>query len=340
MHLYLSYFQHLTNISRCLAPEKLYNILRLLLSFFTSLSGHEKTGHHVPVSVSVEIASYCNLHCPECPVGSGNSRMTERKNFDFEVYKNLVNELKSSLCHIILYFQGEPFLNHRLTEFISYAHAKKIYTSTSTNGQFLNKNNAKELVLSGLDKLIISIDGTTQEIYEKYRVGGSLQKAISGVQELITWKEKLKSATPLVEIQFLVLKNNEHQLHAMRKLAKELKADKLTFKSAQLGEFDNGHPQIPSISKYSRYAKSKKGTYNLKGRMPNHCWRAWSGAVITADGEVLPCCFDKSSVFSFGNINAASFADCWHSEKAINFRKALLTDRKQFDMCRNCTSRF
>jgi radical SAM protein with 4Fe4S-binding SPASM domain len=289
--------------------------------------------------LSIETANYCNLHCPECPVGTGENPKTERSTFDLTLYRRLIDEQKSTLQHVILYFQGEPLINHQLHEFIHYAHQAKIYTSTSTNGQLLNKKNAKDLVESGLDKLIVSVDGSTQEAYASYRVGGKLQKTLDGIREIVYWKRELKSVTPLVEMQFIVLKTNEHQLADMKKLARELEVDRLTFKTAQLYDFKYGNKLLTSLNKYARYRKMKDETFEIKSKLPNHCWRLWSGAVVNAHGEVLPCCFDKGSDFSFGNVKDATFAASWHTKKASGFRDSILENRKQYEMCRNCTSK-
>jgi radical SAM protein with 4Fe4S-binding SPASM domain len=320
-----------------LSTSKLINRLKLTVSYFFSLLGFQIKQNIYPIFVSVEITNYCNLHCPECPVGVGQFSKMRKTTFDLSLYKKLIDELKPTLEHIILYFQGEPFLNKRLPELIKYAHDSRIYTSTSTNGQFLNEKTAKEIVQSGLDKIIISIDGSTQPVYETYRVGGELQKAIDGINYLNIWKKTLKSITPLIEIQFLVLKTNEHQMKEMQKMEKSLHADRLTFKTAQLNDFENGSNFLTTKNRYARYKKTVDGKYILKGKQPNHCWRVWSGAVINVQGEVLPCCFDKASGYSFGNILEYSFLSCWQSKIALGFRKKIIKNRKQFEMCRNCT---
>jgi len=317
---------------------KVVNFFKLILSFlFPGMRLHNFLNIY-PLFISVEITDFCNLHCPECPVGIGNISQKHKSSFDFQLFKDLIDELKPKLQHVILYFQGEPFLNNQFIKFIQYAHDAGIYTSTSTNGQFLNRKNAQEIVLSGLDKIIVSIDGSTQQIYEAYRIGGSLQKALDGIKLLVELKITLKSVTPLIEIQFLVLKTNEHQMSEMKQLTKFLKADRLSFKSAQLNDFENGNKFLTTKNRYARYKRIKDGKFVIKGRQSDSCWRLWSGGVINAHGEVLPCCFDKSSQHSFGNIRKNSFLNCWHSAKASEFRGNILKNRKQFDMCRNCTN--
>lgn len=339
MYIHPRHIQNITNLTRYFSFQKAMNFVRLVISYIFANIGIQSTRKRMPFFISVEISNHCNLHCPECPVGKNEISAAKRQNFEISLYKTLIDQLKPTLAHIILYFQGEPFLNSKLSEFIQIAHDAKIYTSTSTNGQFLHKNNVNQIVSSGLDRIIVSIDGATQEVYEAYRVGGNLNKAIIGIKELVAAKKELKSATPSIEIQFLVLKTNEHQMEEMKRLAKSLGVDKLTFKTAQLYDFENGNDLMPTKNKYSRYKKSKDGKFRLKGNQPNRCWRMWSGAVVNVNGEVVPCCFDKKSENSFGNINENSFAECWHSKKASDFREKIIQNRKQFEMCRNCTSR-
>jgi radical SAM protein with 4Fe4S-binding SPASM domain len=329
--------QYVFNTLKYLSLSKIQNSCYLTFSYFISISKIAMHQRVKPTFLSIEVTNYCNLHCPECPVGIQKNKKTENKKFNLSVFKKIIDELKPTLQHVILYFQGEPMLNNQLSEFIEYAHKSKIFTSTSTNGQLLNKDNAKNLVVSGLDKLIISVDGTTQETYSRYRVGGNLEKTLEGIKNINFWKNELKSLTPFVEIQFLVLKTNEHQMADMKELAKKMKVERLTFKTAQLYDFENGNELMTSKNQFSRYKKGKDEKFRIKGHQPNRCWRLWTGAVINVNGDVLPCCFDKSSEHSFGNITENSFSECWNSNNASNFRRKILTNRKQFEMCRNCT---
>jgi len=329
--------QHVLRLFRYISVCKLLNAFKSIVSYLLSTFKVQKYPDYHPLFISIETTDFCNLQCPECPVGRRIRTNTVKSSFDTAVLKNLLVELKSSLLHVILYFQGEPFLNIRLFELIRLTHEANIYTSTSTNGQFLNEDTAYKLVLSGLDKLIVSIDGSTQQVYETYRVGGNLLKITDGITSLVACKKRMKSITPFIEIQFLVLKTNEHQMKDMQILAKKLKVDRLTFKTAQLNDFENGNELLTSKKRFARYKQTKEGKFILKGHQPNRCWRLWSGAVINVSGEVLPCCFDKSSEYSFGNVQNPSFLACWKGDRASRFRSVILKNRKQVDICRNCT---
>jgi len=289
-----------------------------------------------PVSYSIEPLNYCNLHCPECFVGNGE--LTRQKQIlEVAGFQKIINQLPSSTAYLTLYFQGEPLLHPEFAKLVQIVNKRGIFTSTSTNGHLLaDRGKAREIVQSGLDRLIISLDGTTQEVYEQYRRNGDFQKIIDGIRNVTELKKELKSATPFVEIQFLVMRHNEHQIPDIKRLAKQLKADKLSLKSVQIYDFTNGSDLMPENKKYCRYQKQKDGSFRIKGRQHNRCLRHWSSAVITCSGDVVPCCFDKNAKYVFGNVFKQSLKEIWHSEKAGNFRQTILLNRKNIDICNNC----
>jgi len=149
-------------------------------------------------------------------------------------FNETIDSVYKDLIYLIFYFQGEPYLNPSFLDMVAYARKKGIYTATSTNAHYLTEENAKKTVESGLDRLIISIDGTTQEVYEQYRVGGKLDKVMEGARNIVKWKKALKSKTPFVFFQFLVVKPNEHQIEDIKALGAEIGVDAVRFKTAQV----------------------------------------------------------------------------------------------------------
>jgi len=329
--------QLLILIIKKLSVKKLINASKVYISYLLSIVYKTNKRFGFPLSISVEPTSICNLKCPECPTGL--NKLTRYKgHINFNLYKKIIDELSPYLINLILYFQGEPFLNKDIFKLIEYSSKEKnIFTISSTNGHYLDVETAKQTIKSGLDKLIISIDGTNQEIYEKYRKGGDLETVIQGVKNIVSAKKELKSKTPYIVIQFLVFKFNEHQIPKIKKLSKELKIDKLDLKSAQIYDFENDSEFIPTNEKYSRYKKSTTGNYVLKSKLKNKCKRLWESSVITNTGEILPCCFDKDAKYSFGNITESSFKNINNNKKTIKFREIFLENRKQIDICKNCT---
>lgn len=319
-----------------LTPGRVWNAMKVVSSFYVSKLTKKPVQWGFPISVTVEPTTSCNLRCPECPSGKREfTRPTGMLQNDF--FKNTIDEMYKKVSYLIFYFQGEPFLNPKFLEMVNYASRKGIYTATSTNAHYLNDANAKKTVESGLDRLIVSIDGTTQETYEQYRIGGDLEKVKEGTANVLKWKKELKSRTPHVIFQFLVVKPNEHQIEEVKLLAKEMGVDEVRFKTAQIYDHENGSPLIPTIDKYARYKKQADGKYGIKNPMLNHCWRLWHSTVITWDGLVVPCCFDKDATHQLGDLKKVNFKELWYGKEYNAFRASVLRSRSEIDICKNCT---
>ena len=316
--------------------SKVANALKILSSYYYAKLSGKPTIKGLPMSISVEPTTSCNLRCPECPSGLRSfTRPTGM--LDNQQYQGIVDQLANKLLYLLFYFQGEPYLHPQFTEMVKYANSKGIYTATSTNAHFLNDEMAKKTVESGLDRLIISIDGTTQETYQSYRVGGKLEKVLEGTENIIKWKKKLKSKTPHVIFQFLVVKPNQHQIQEVQALAKSLGVNEVGLKTAQIYDYEHGSELMPTIDKYSRYRKTTDGSYEVKTGTTNSCWKMWHSCVITWDGQVVPCCFDKDAEHSLGQLQENSFKEVWQSKAYQDFRQSLLQSRDQIEMCQNCT---
>lgn len=290
----------------------------------------------MPISVSIEPTTACNLRCPECPSGlRAFTRPTG--NLKQELFKHIIDELHQDLWALTFYFQGEPFINPGFLDMVRYASQRGVYTSTSTNAHFLHEANAEAAVRSGLSRLIISLDGTDQSTYESYRKEGTMSKVIEGAERIVKWKKKLKSLSPHVVFQFLVVKPNEHQIPEARALAKRIGVDDLWLKTAQVYDPKDDHPLIPTQDRYARYRRNASGVWEVKNKLEDNCWKMWHSCVITWDGRVVPCCFDKDAHHVLGDLRKNSFSDVWHSDAYRDFRRALLTSRSGLEMCRNCS---
>jgi radical SAM protein with 4Fe4S-binding SPASM domain len=319
-----------------LSFKKIFNFFGVLSSYYISKWRQKPIQYGQPFTISIEPTTACNLRCPECPSGlRAFTRPTGNLKEDF--FKNTIDEMYDKLMYLIFYFQGEPYINPKFLDMVAYANSKKIYTITSTNGHFLDDANARKTIESGLDRLIISVDGTTQQTYENYRKEGNLETVLQGARNIVKWKKQLNSSTPHVIFQFLVVKPNEHQISDIYRLADEIGIDEVKLKSAQVYEYENGNDLIPENTKYSRYQKLQNGKYSLKHTLVNHCWKLWHACVITWDGIVVPCCFDKDAVHRLGNLKQNSFKEIWHNEAYYTFRQKLLKGRSEIDICTNCT---
>jgi radical SAM protein with 4Fe4S-binding SPASM domain len=317
--------------------RRFINMMKVYSSYQVSKWTKKSIQWGLPISISFEPTTSCNLRCPECPSGlRAFTRPTGMLNKNFFI--ETIDQLYKDLSYLIFYFQGEPYLNPEFLEMAQYASSKGIYTATSTNGHYLTEANAKKTIESGLDRLIISIDGTTQHTYQQYRVGGNLEKVLEGASRVVKWKKELKSKTPFIIFQFLVVRHNEHQVEEIYQLAEKIGVDQVRLKTAQVYDYENDPNQlIPTNEKYSRYKKDKSGLMKYKGNNENHCWRLWHDPVITWDGSVAPCCFDKDAQHKLGNLQEQSFKELWNNKKYQNFRGQVLKSRKNIDICANCS---
>ncbi|RMG82149.1 MAG: radical SAM protein [Bacteroidetes bacterium] len=330
------YYADAYNFLTKLTLRRLWNAGKVLASFYWTKWRQKPVQWGYPLTISFEPTTACNLRCPECPSGlRAFTRPTGNLKEDF--FRKTIDELADHLIYLIFYFQGEPYINPKFLDMVRYARQKGIYTITSTNGHFMNDENARQTILSGLDRLIISVDGTTQEVYQNYRRSGQLETVLQGARNVVKWKKKLGSRTPHIIFQFLVVRPNEHQIPEIYRLAREIGVDEVKLKTAQVYDYKHGNDLIPTIGKYARYEPTPDGTWRVKNELLNHCWKLWHACVITWDGIVVPCCFDKDASHQLGDLKTADFREIWHGNAYRSFREKLLLGRDQIEICTNCT---
>jgi radical SAM protein with 4Fe4S-binding SPASM domain len=316
--------------------RRAWNFGRVLASYYIARWTRRPVQWGWPVTISVEPTTACNLRCPECPSGlRAFTRPTGNLREDF--FRQTIDALHRDLFYLYFYFQGEPYINPRFLDMVRYARERRLFTITSTNGHFLDDDNARRTVESGLDRLIISVDGTTQETYEQYRIGGRLEKVLEGARRVVHWKRRLGRRHPHIIFQFLVVRPNEHQIADLRRLAREIGVDEVKLKTAQVYDYEHGHPLIPTLGRYARYRRHADGRWTVKSGLTNHCWKLWHSCVVTWDGLVVPCCFDKDAQHRLGDLKRSSFAELWQGADYRDFRRRLLLGRDQIDICTNCT---
>jgi radical SAM protein with 4Fe4S-binding SPASM domain len=327
---------HLPYLATRLTPLRLWNALLVLISYYRARWTSQSNPWGMPITISVEPTTACNLRCPECPSGlRAFTRPTG--NLDADFFRQMVDAVyKRTIC-LIFYFQGEPYINPDFLNMVQYARKKGLFTMTSTNGHFLDDARARRTVESGLDQLIVSLDGATQETYAQYRIGGNLQSALDGAKRVADWKRRLGKKSPEIVFQCLVLKTNEHELDDIRRLARQYGANRVQFKSAQVYHYENGHPLIPNNTRYARYRQNPDGRWTPKHALLNHCWKMWHACVVTWNGTVVPCCFDKDAAYPLGNLRTADFHSIWYGPAYQNFRKTLRRGRQHIPICTNCS---
>jgi radical SAM protein with 4Fe4S-binding SPASM domain len=320
--------------------SQLLNLFKIIAGLGLSLLTRKAYVWGTPIIVHIEPTSLCNLRCPLCP--SGNGELTrERAKMTFRQFKTVIDKLPSTVRMLLLWNQGEPFLVKDLANMIRYAKQKSMYIVTSTNGHFFRKpGEVEKIVQSGIDEIIISLDGADQESYQKYRIGGNLEIVKQGVRDLAFQKNRLNYNKPLLHLQFILMKHNVTQKKKMIELGKEMGADKLSFKTLQVTSWKEGEEFLPDDPAHTRYeGKREGGIYKTHRRrfFPNDCLRLWYSAVVNCDGQLSPCCFDKDGEYSTGNLLESDFTSIWKGKSFQNFRQRLLDSRLELEMCQDCT---
>ena len=250
-----------------------------------------------------------------------------------EVWERVLSETAPYAHTMQFYFQGEPLLHPDLPQMIAEAHAEGLYTIVSTNAQAMTPELAEKLLRAGLNRIIVSMDGLTQASYEAYRIGGSVTQCKAALRWLHEAKLKIKNSKLKIELQCLRLRTNEQEWDDFKLQYKTLGADRLTLKTAQLYNYAQGHPLMPSDERYSRYKKDASGQYHRKP-MGRNCWRVWSGCVVTTTGDVLPCCYDKAHEHAYGNIMNTPISELYGNAAARTFRQAARL--QQPAICKEC----
>lgn len=311
--------------------RKIWNLCRLH-KFYRKAKNGKLIGEVPPPSfASYEPTNICNLSCEMCPSGKGLLKRP-RGTADMDLYRKFITENRETLIDIILHFQGEPLMYKQLGEMIAFARQNRIYTMFSTNGQLLAQNidiirNARP------DRIIVSLDGLSDETYTKYRVGGKVQNVLNGLEKL---SQLPANERPFIELQFLVFSHNEHEIPDLQKLKKKYHIDKITLKSAQI--YENSQVDfLPENKNFSRYEVSESGSFRLKNGIKNQCKRLIFGTVVCFDGRVVPCCFDKDADHELGSIANQSLHEIRNSKKYIDFVNKVFSNRNEISICNNCT---
>jgi len=310
------------------------NFLRLKFSYFFSVVTGKNVHKGKPAFLSVEPTTLCNLRCPEC-FTTQPSFTRPKGTLSNETFQKILNDASEYGFYLNLYFQGEPFMNPELVDFIAMAKQAGFYTAISTNGNFIDEIMAEKLVNSQLDRLIVSLDGADAATYNEYRKNGDFEKVITGIQSLAALKKRKGKRHPFIELQFLLTRKNQHQQKEIKKFGRQLGVDKVKIKAFQLLTNNSAEEWLPENS--TRYKTDANGVVRLNSKLHNHCFRMWSSCVITWDGNVIPCCFDKNASFVMGTIINQGLYEVWGNETYRKFRHNVFSERKNIDICCNCS---
>jgi radical SAM protein with 4Fe4S-binding SPASM domain len=286
-----------------------------------------------PETGMIEPTNLCNLTCPTCPTGTG--KIPPRPQMTLASFDIALAALTPKLRNLALWNYGEPLLNRDLPAMI--ANAKKAgvgVVKVSSNVHFLDGARGRALLESGLDVLILSVDGASQATYQTFRRDGDFDKVATSVAWLCAEKKRRGLAKPRIELQFIAMRHNEHELPEMHRLAREWGVDALRVKT--VGADDEATKNLVPVSRLLSRYEDDAVTPNVRHPF---CTMAWDHTVVNVDGSVTPCCYlrpDMGDEFVMGNVFESSWPTIWRGERYRAFRAAMLDGRSAMPVCNRC----
>ncbi len=317
-----------SSICKSLTMKRILNVINVSVSMIFS----DASVGGAPVLVEMEPTARCNLRCFSCPTGLGRLGRPIG-DMKYEDFKKVIDEIGDSVLALVLYLHGEPFLSKDIYKMISHAKKKGIFVVVSTNGNFLD---VKKLVRSGLQYLIVCLDGVTPETYVKYRIGGNFGKVVANIESIVREKRRTGSRTPFLDLHFIANRYNEHETPKIKEIARNLGVDNLIIKKFVPPPFVIRSKNPGKYGKMLSFLpKAKEYRYDLKVSRKGICDRAWVSTTITWDGFLIPCCYDTSAVFKFGKVFKNKFGSVWNGEEYRSFRKKL-ANKREIPLCFRC----
>jgi MoaA/NifB/PqqE/SkfB family radical SAM enzyme len=308
--------QHLAKLLRHSTPRKLANwLLAKVQRRFRRAKVWGYPYHYV-----VDPINICVLRCPLCPTGRGTLKRPRGK-MAFDDFRDLIDEVAEYAYFVDLYNWGEPLLHSQIFDMVDYANARNISTKISTNLNYFDAEMAKQAVVSGLEELVISLDGADQETYETYRVGGSLEKVTEGIRSLVRQRELHRSPFPFLTIRVLLNRHNENQIPAIRRLGRQLGVDNVVVAPIMVNtdsreDMERWLPVNDRHSFYNYRTRQDRTLQKVKA-----CPYLWESCVISWEGGVSPCCWYDDPANDFGNAFTEPLKDIWNNEFYVASRR-------------------
>jgi MoaA/NifB/PqqE/SkfB family radical SAM enzyme len=311
--------RHVASVLNHGTPRKYANLLRVEAE--RKLRRIELKGH--PYLLIIDPCNYCNLRCPLCPTGIGNLDRPQ-KMLSLEHFKLYFDPHADFLFEAYLHNWGESLLNKNVYKMVEYAQSRNVGTNLSTNFSETKSSDIDSLLDCGLEYLIVSLDGTSQESYGKYRVRGQYENVINNLGEIIRRRNARGLKYPMVEWQFIVMKQNEHEIEEAEKLSQQLGVDLLRFIPVGIpydhpdrkSVADEWFPRTVAGREYSPTVEQQFGQANK----PSPCFYLYRSMVINPDGGVAPCCVIYHKDNDFAQLPADDIMKVWNNDKYLSAR--------------------
>ena len=321
---------YLGSFAKNATPERLANLVQNEWEYRT---GALRLSSFAP-TITIDITNRCMLRCPLCATGR---RETGRPAVTMDVadFEQIVREIADRSFQLFLYCWGDPLLVPHLADYIRIArHANLAVTLSSNLSMKLSDDAIDALVLSGPDRLIVSLDGTDAATYATYRIGGNFDRVRQNALRIAQARSRLQAKRPVLIWQFLAFAHNYRQLSAAESIYRAWGFDGFEVEKPNL-PFGNRNREEASKWFAPDPALRVKGPPDLKDNLGNRCFWPWRAAVIQADGALSPCCYTAQPDTDVGNVIDQGFAGAWNDPRMVALRKTL-TSTGNAEPCCTC----
>lgn len=279
----------------------------------------------LPRIFGIETTNVCNLKCTMCP----RTEMTRKRGFmDIALFSSIVDQTcKVNNC-VRLHEMGEPLLDKNIFAFIDYCSRKGVETEISTNATLLSEAAAKKILDSRLDNIILCLDGSTKEVYEKIRGKANFEETKENIKKFLQLKKTSGKQKPKVHLQIIAMKETEKEIGEFVDYWNRFDPDDVVVKN--FSTFSN---QVESIKELSELRHRYKKQV-VKDRPP--CYYLWDSVVVLQDGKVVPCCRDFDASYVLGNARKESIRSIWNGKRLRLLRKRQINGDFDIPLCRDC----
>jgi MoaA/NifB/PqqE/SkfB family radical SAM enzyme len=307
-----------------LKPQKMINLLKKVFS------KQKPELSYFPLTYYVDVSTICNLKCPHCFQSAFNQDIHIQRQFmKYEDFLKILNKIKDYALILHLYTWGESLLNPDICKMIRAANDNGIRSRISSHMSIkMDDKFIGELVDSGLHRLTCSIDGPTQEIYEKYRVGGDLEQILNNVKKILLERKKRGLKYPLMIYRMIIFDWNYEYLDQARSLAEEIGFDSFVAHpgrntvGGQEVIWDMENKQwVPEVGRRPEIDFDKVPDEEIS-KAEHPCHWLFNNMVITANGKSLACCtIPELAAVEELSLVKHSLSEVWNSQGYIDSRR-------------------
>ena len=292
-----------------------------------------------PLMLQIQTQSLCNGRCSICPYPIVSKKL-DQGTMEWDLFVKIANESASEplLSRVECHLQNEPLLDKRIFQFVEYF--KSLNTNKRcvmvTNGELLDKFSLTDIVQSNLDKLMVSLNAYSKEMYQSLNDGLNYDRVMKNIGSLLS-----NSATKQkMALSFVVTEQNNHEVYQAvqywNKRGVETRVIGLVNRAGTLDNYERLKPKTGYQGSRPLFRLWRRLMFHLRGIMG--CPYPFYHMNVLFNGDVIICCHDWDRATVIGNARTSSLREIWNSEKMNEIRRLILRKRyEQIISCKECS---